>query len=188
MFEDPSGRTGHERPRLSLPRRRDAFGRRPLRHLQSDGQQLQAHQRARSRPRARPGRPTPSPIPATTAPTWCASPKPGRFEFRLARRRDQSLSRAGRAADGRTSTASPTSAIPASASTSTCIPRATRSRTCQKLPLNLLDALRLFDKSEVARAGFGDDFVDSYVKLKMESWNEFMSHASEWERLHTLDC
>ena len=58
----------------------------------------------------------------------------------------------------------------------------------KKLPLNLLDALRLFDKSEVARAGFGDDVVDSYVKLKMESWNEFMSHASSWERLHTLDC
>ncbi|MBB4198845.1 type III glutamate--ammonia ligase [Rhodoblastus sphagnicola] len=57
-----------------------------------------------------------------------------------------------------------------------------------KLPLNLLDALRMFNKSEVARAGFGDRFVDSYVKLKMESWNDFMSHATEWERLHTLDC
>ena len=37
--------------------------------LQSDGQQLQADQRARSPPRARPGRPTRSAIPATTAPT-----------------------------------------------------------------------------------------------------------------------
>jgi glutamine synthetase len=58
----------------------------------------------------------------------------------------------------------------------------------RKLPLNLLDALRLMEKSDVVRAGFGDDFVDSYVKLKMESWNAFMSHASTWERLHTLDC
>lgn len=58
----------------------------------------------------------------------------------------------------------------------------------RKLPLNLLDALRLFDKSAVARAGFGDAVVDSFVKLKMESWNAFMSHASQWERLHTLDC
>lgn len=57
-----------------------------------------------------------------------------------------------------------------------------------KLPLNLLDALRLFDKSAVARKGFGDSFVDSYVKLKIESWNDFMRHASEWERIHTLDC
>jgi glutamine synthetase len=58
----------------------------------------------------------------------------------------------------------------------------------RKLPLNLLDALRLLDKSEVARAGFGDAVVDSFVKLKMESWNDFMRHASSWERLHTLDC
>ena len=58
----------------------------------------------------------------------------------------------------------------------------------RKLPLNLLDALRLFDKSEIARKGFGDAVVDSYVKLKMESWNDFMSHTSEWERAHTLDC
>jgi len=57
-----------------------------------------------------------------------------------------------------------------------------------RLPLNLLDALRLFDQSEVARAGFGDSFVDSYVKLKMESWTDFMSHATEWERARTLDC
>jgi glutamate---methylamine ligase len=58
----------------------------------------------------------------------------------------------------------------------------------KKLPLNLLDAIRLFDKSEVARAGFGDSFVDSYVKLKLQEWNAFMGHASSWEREHTLDC
>lgn len=60
-------------------------------------------------------------------------------------------------------------------------------KNVKRLPLNLLDALRLFSASKVARAGFGDAVVDSYVKLKMESWNQFMSHASAWERLHTLD-
>ncbi|WP_041795257.1 type III glutamate--ammonia ligase [Pararhodospirillum photometricum] len=58
----------------------------------------------------------------------------------------------------------------------------------RKLPLNLLDALRLLESSEVARAGFGDAFVESYIKLKLKEWNAFMSHASAWERLHTLDC
>jgi glutamate---methylamine ligase len=58
----------------------------------------------------------------------------------------------------------------------------------KKLPLNLLDALRLFEKSEVVRAGFGGSFVDSYVKLKMREWNSFMAHASTWERENTLDC
>lgn len=60
-------------------------------------------------------------------------------------------------------------------------------KNVKRLPLNLLDALRLFSASKVARTGFGDAVVDSYVKLKMESWNQFMSHASAWERLHTLD-
>ncbi len=58
----------------------------------------------------------------------------------------------------------------------------------RKLPLNLLDALRLFEKSEAVRAGFGGAFVDSYTKLKMAEWNSFMSHATEWERRHHLDC
>lgn len=58
----------------------------------------------------------------------------------------------------------------------------------RKLPLNLLDALRLMDKSEVIRKGFGDDFVNSYVKLRMQNWNDFMSHPSEWEKRDCMDC
>ncbi|HLO76900.1 MAG TPA: type III glutamate--ammonia ligase [Magnetospirillum sp.] len=61
-------------------------------------------------------------------------------------------------------------------------------KNVRKLPLNLLDALRLMERSEVARAGFGDEFVNSYIKLKMAEWNSFMSHSSAWERLHNLDC
>ncbi|MGE5475373.1 MAG: type III glutamate--ammonia ligase [Bacteroidales bacterium] len=61
-------------------------------------------------------------------------------------------------------------------------------KNVRKLPLNLLDALRLLERSDVARAGFGDAFVDSYIKLKMAEWNSFMSHSSAWERLHNLDC
>ena len=61
-------------------------------------------------------------------------------------------------------------------------------KNVRRLPLNLLDALRLFDGSEVARAGFGDAVVDSYSKLKMAEWNAFMGHATEWERRHHLDC
>ena len=42
-------------------------------------------------------------------------------------------------------------------------------RGARKLPLNLLDALRLFEKDRVVRAGFGESFVKSYVKLKMRT-------------------
>ncbi len=58
----------------------------------------------------------------------------------------------------------------------------------RKLPLNLLDALRLTDKSEVLRREFGDAFVDSYVRMKTEEWNAFTKHLTEWERHNTLDC
>jgi glutamine synthetase len=57
----------------------------------------------------------------------------------------------------------------------------------KKLPLNLLDALRLLEGSDILRAALGGAFVDAYLKLKMKEWNAFMSHASTWEREHTLD-
>jgi glutamine synthetase len=58
----------------------------------------------------------------------------------------------------------------------------------KKLPLNLLDALRLTAKSELLRRELGDEFVDSYVKLKNREWNEYSRHLTEWERANTLDC
>ena len=58
----------------------------------------------------------------------------------------------------------------------------------RKLPENLLDAIRLLDNSKVSRSAFGDEFVDSYVKLKREEWQRFMREISPWERDHTLDC
>jgi len=61
-------------------------------------------------------------------------------------------------------------------------------KNIRKLPSNLLDAIRLLDASEVARSGFGDEFIDSYVKLKHEEWQRFTREISEWERNHTLDC
>jgi glutamine synthetase len=61
-------------------------------------------------------------------------------------------------------------------------------RGAKKLPLNLLDALRLFEKDKVLRAGLGDELVDSYVKLKNIEWAAFAASLSDWERKHTLDC
>ncbi len=61
-------------------------------------------------------------------------------------------------------------------------------RGAPKLPLNLLDALRLFEKDKVLRAGFGDTLVDAYTKLKHAEWMSFKAYLSDWERQHTLDC
>ncbi len=62
-----------------------------------------------------------------------------------------------------------------------------RLRRIRRLPLNLLDALRLFDKNRVARAAFGDAFVDSYVKLKRDEWRSYATTLSQWELDRTLD-
>ncbi len=63
-----------------------------------------------------------------------------------------------------------------------------RLRRIRRLPLNLLDALRLFDKCRVARDAFGDAFVDSYVKLKLDEWRSYATALSQWEFDHTLDA
>ena len=63
-----------------------------------------------------------------------------------------------------------------------------KARGVKKLPLNLLDAIRLTDKNKVLRSALGDSLVDSYCKLKMQEWNDFKSEITSWERSHTLDC
>ncbi len=61
-------------------------------------------------------------------------------------------------------------------------------RGAKKLPLNLLDALRLTDKSKVLRERFGDGVIDSYLKLKNTEWASYTRHLTEWETNNTLDC
>jgi len=56
------------------------------------------------------------------------------------------------------------------------------------LPLNLLDALRLTEKSELLRRELGGEFIDSYIKLKTREWDEYSRQLTPWERATTLDC
>lgn len=58
----------------------------------------------------------------------------------------------------------------------------------KKLPLNLLDALRLTEKSKVLRDAFGDSFIDAYVRMKNEEWSQYCRHLTQWELDNTLDC
>jgi glutamine synthetase len=58
----------------------------------------------------------------------------------------------------------------------------------KRLPLNLLDALRALEQSQVLMAGLGPEFVAAYLKLKHADWNDYASHLTEWERRTTLDC
>jgi|TARA_B100000768_G_scaffold149633_1_gene144052 glutamine synthetase len=56
-----------------------------------------------------------------------------------------------------------------------------------KLPLNMLDAIREFDKNKGLKKALGDEFSNAYVKLKMKEWNSFSSHFSVWEKENTID-
>lgn len=58
----------------------------------------------------------------------------------------------------------------------------------KQLPLNLLDALRAFDTSDVLKSALGDEFMTAFSKLKMSDWLDYTRHLSDWERQNTLDC
>ena len=61
-------------------------------------------------------------------------------------------------------------------------------RGAKKLPLYLLDAIRVFAKNKVLRQSMGDEFYDAYIKLKTNEWDQYSRHLTQWERDNTLDC
>ena len=60
-------------------------------------------------------------------------------------------------------------------------------RGAPKLPLNMLDALRTFDRDKELKQMMGPEFSAAYIKMKHQEWNSFITHFSQWERDHTLD-
>ena len=66
----------------------------------------------------------------------------------------------------------------------------------QKLPDNLEHSLEKINENKDMRQAFGDDVINSYIKLKKQELNSFNKEESfnkkkpitEWERNNTLDC
>lgn len=56
-----------------------------------------------------------------------------------------------------------------------------------RLPLNMLDAIRLFENSIFAKSVFGDEFHTAFTKLKIDEWNSYMRHFTSWEKLNAMD-
>ncbi|MEQ8367130.1 MAG: type III glutamate--ammonia ligase [Roseicyclus sp.] len=56
-----------------------------------------------------------------------------------------------------------------------------------KLPLNMLDAVRALDADKGLKTALGAEFAASYIKMKLQEWNSFASHFSQWEKDNTLD-
>ncbi|MCE5271134.1 glutamine synthetase family protein [bacterium] len=55
------------------------------------------------------------------------------------------------------------------------------SRGIDRLPDNLLDAVRLLEKSELVRKALGDDLFDKFVQNKKIEWRNYHQHISEYE-------
>ena len=60
-------------------------------------------------------------------------------------------------------------------------------RGAPRLPLNLLDALREFNKNKGLKSMLGDEFSAAYLKLKHQEWDALAAHFSTWEKENTLD-
>jgi len=61
-------------------------------------------------------------------------------------------------------------------------------KSVKKLPLCLIDAIRLFANNTAMRDAFGREFCDAYIKLKTNDWNQYGQQLTQWERNTTLDC
>jgi len=113
-------------------------------------------------------------------------PEPGRFELRLADgAANPYLLQAGilmAGLDGIENTRDPGKRLDVN-----MYDESQRVHTVRTLPLNMLDAVRLFDQSKIVHHGLGDELVKAYVNLKLKEWQSYSSTISPWELERTLD-
>ena len=66
----------------------------------------------------------------------------------------------------------------------------------KKLPGTLTDALDYLEQNRMLKDSFGEDVINSYIKLKKQEYENFSSNnnfsksssITEWEKTNTLDC
>ena len=56
-----------------------------------------------------------------------------------------------------------------------------------RLPLNLLDALRAYERDDIIKDALGQDFSAAYLKLKHAERDSFCAQFTPWEHATTLD-
>ncbi|MEM6888459.1 MAG: type III glutamate--ammonia ligase [Pseudomonadota bacterium] len=113
-------------------------------------------------------------------------PGPGRFELRLADgATNPYLLQAAVIAAGLSGLASETD--PGKRYDIDMYAEGHKAKSAPRLPLNLLDALRAFDKDRALKDAMGDEFSAAYLKLKHQEWLSYTAHFSAWERENTLD-
>ncbi|MEM6758751.1 MAG: type III glutamate--ammonia ligase [Pseudomonadota bacterium] len=63
-----------------------------------------------------------------------------------------------------------------------------KARGAKKLPLNMLDALRAYEKDKPLSTAMGAEFSTAYLNLRMREWTQYCQYLTQWERDTTLDC
>ena len=58
----------------------------------------------------------------------------------------------------------------------------------ERLPLNLLDAVRVAESNTMLRDYLGDETVNAFISMKKREWLDYTRHLTQWERDNTLDC
>ena len=69
-------------------------------------------------------------------------------------------------------------------------------KNLKKLPNEIEDAIDELDNSKELRESFGEEVINSYIKLKNKEINEFnreenfdkKTNVTDWEKNNTLDC
>ena len=50
-----------------------------------------------------------------------------------------------------------------------------------RAPRTLIETTRIFEKSDVARDWFGDDFVDHFAATRDWEWRQWLDGVTDWE-------
>ncbi len=58
----------------------------------------------------------------------------------------------------------------------------------KRLPLNLMDAVRVTEKNAMLRSYLGEETMNAFLRMQARAWNDYSRHLTQWERDHTLDC
>lgn len=58
----------------------------------------------------------------------------------------------------------------------------------EKMPENLLDAIREFGASPFMKKAFGNELVEGFVELKKKEWDAYMAHFTQWEADYYMNC
>lgn len=56
-----------------------------------------------------------------------------------------------------------------------------KAKDIKELPSSLLEALQELDKDTVLKKALGEEIYSAFVRAKMEEWEDFRIHVTDWE-------